>query len=138
MQLKRVSAQGDESVIEYFDSLGSRGSHATVRSFADQMIALIQHLEQMVDAPPQWVTTSHYWFYLSSVDHWDPWKARVFIYASPNGFEMRYRITEAIIDWEQSFATLQARDVQEAGHVIAWALEAAIPNPQGRFFREER
>jgi hypothetical protein len=136
MELKRVSAQGNESLIDYFEALG-QSPHLSFQALGTKMVALIWHLEQAVDAPAQWATTSHGWFYFGAVDHWDPWKARVFVYGRPDGFEIRYRSTEQFIDWTQSFTSIQAADVIEATTAIERALQEAILNPVGRFYSDQ-
>lgn len=136
MELKRVSAQGNESLIEYFEAFG-QSSYPSFRALATKMVALIHYLEQTVDAPAQWVTTSHGWFYFGAVDYWDPLRARVFVYARPEGFEIRYRSTEQFIDWTQSFTSIQATTVIEAATAIEQALQEAIHNPLGRFSPDE-
>lgn len=135
MKLQRITDQEGESLQDYFEELGG-WPHPGMRSFADRMIALIQCLERDVDAPLHWATTSHYWFYLSLVDHWDPCKARVFVYARREGFEIRYRSTEAFLDWDRSFCVVHATDVADACRAIARALNVAVVDPQGRFDRQ--
>lgn len=131
MELRRISDQGNESLVEYFEQLG-QSTHAIHRAISKQMIELILHLQDTVDAPMHWVTTSHFWFYFGAVDHWDPLKARVFVYPHPQGFEIRFRSTQQFIDWITSFESIVASTVIEATAAIQFALEKAILEPDGR------
>lgn len=133
MELRRITDQGGESLSEYFAKVGEHGDeHESRRIFSEQMIALISFLEQEVDGPPQWVTTSHYSFYMGGVDHWDPWKARVFVRLLEEGFQIRYRSAPEL-NWEASFTILSAGSVHEAAALVEMALQQALPHPPGRF-----
>lgn len=122
MELRRISDQGPESLVEYFEEF--------VQS--KKMAELIRHIEQNLDAPMHWATTSHSWFYLTAIDHWDPLRARLFVYARRHGFEIHYRATEEFTGWDSSFERIHARDVVEATEAVEFALHHAVLNPPGR------
>lgn len=132
MQLKPISAQGSRGLESYFKHLAARAGHDPwFNGLVVKMIELVQHLEQDVDGPPKWVTTSHVLFYISDEDSYNPDKAKVYVEPTEDGYKIQYRVLNEVTwpenggewDYSQVFAEWKANTVAEAGEMIIKALK---------------
>jgi hypothetical protein len=131
MKLQLITDQGG-SFDGYYADCTSQEVHPSWIEPIRRTRELLDYLEQNVEGPPQWVTITHLiYFYLSEVDDWRPEKAQVFVDPMRDGFKIKYRSAREIHYWN-SFTTLEAHDVAEAGRMIAEALQRAERNLPGR------
>lgn len=133
MKLQLITHQGG-NFDEYYAACGLPNFSASLLDAIEKIRKLFAHLEQNIEAPPQWVTISHLViFYLSDTDDWRPKKARVFVNPALNheGYEIKYRSARELHFWD-SFTKLEARDEIEAGTLIVEALERAERDLPGR------
>jgi hypothetical protein len=117
--------QGIHTIDDYVSSSINLTTHASRVAIIRKVGTLLRHLECHVDNKVQWVTFSHLTvFYLTDSNTWFHHKARVFVSAGPDDFQIEYRSAKEI-DYDNSYTTLEAHSIEEAVELIFQSLELA-------------
>ncbi len=124
MQLKPLSAQQD-SFRDYYSSL--RDSSERWEYFGGKMLALVEHIENKVEAPPQWAYSdmvSNLW--LSKFDKKHSGRVMIQAIPKPGGYDGQQLVGYEIIyhlDAPWSHVVGYTSDLEVAGKMILQAIE---------------